>query len=191
MTTDPQVRELLAPLNEAYADPPRRLRVDREKIVSHMVATSLAPSQPAAARSRRFAILAMAAAFALLILGGFLSLKNRGGEQATRSPLELITVRGRPVAFSGGLLEIPAGSEARLTGPGLAIDVLEGTRLSVLDFDQAAGSLAMRLDRGTVRCDVEHRPSRTLTIVTPDARVLDIGTIFRVSVQPAAERSAT
>jgi ferric-dicitrate binding protein FerR (iron transport regulator) len=90
----------------------------------------------------------------------------------------------------GGELETPVGAEARIkTENGLQLDVLENSKVSLSQPGRTASEL--KLERGRVRCVVEHRPERTFEVVTAVARIVDIGTVFSVSVEPDASGSRT
>jgi hypothetical protein len=84
-----------------------------------------------------------------------------------------------------GVLETSPGAEARIKARGLELDLVENTKISLKELGASATSSAVRLDRGRVRCVIPHRPGREFAVVTADARVVDIGTIFSVSVQPS------
>jgi hypothetical protein len=201
MSTDPKVQALLAPL----ADPedalaPRRVQVDREKIISRMVDVSLAPEERFGARARVVAVLALAAGFALATWGAVHAW--RGGVTASHgSDIEVMALRGSVTGVQGskssglvvgaatalnpeGTLETSQNAEARIkTGGGLEINLLENTRVSLGELGAAGSSSAVRLERGRVRCVIPHQPGRTFSVVTSAARVVDIGTIFSVSVE--------
>jgi ferric-dicitrate binding protein FerR (iron transport regulator) len=49
----------------------------------------------------------------------------------------------------------------------------------------------VRLDRGKVRCVIPHEPGRIFSVVTANARVIDVGTVFSVSVEPSAGEPTT
>jgi ferric-dicitrate binding protein FerR (iron transport regulator) len=199
---DPKVADLLGPLTESEDDlASRRLHVDREKIVSRMVEVSLAPEARFGSKARVAAALALAlaASFALATWGG-LSLWKRGGPSA--SGLEVVALRGSVTGVQGskttgltvgaattlspeGTLETSQSAEARIkTSGGLEIALLENTRVSLAELGAATASSAVRLERGRVRCVIPHQPGRTFSVLTSTARVVDIGTIFSVSVEP-------
>lgn len=200
MSSDPKVADLLGPLTESEDDlASRRLHVDREKIVSRMVEVSLAPQARFGARARVAAALALAASFALLTWGG-LSLWKRGGPAA--ASIQVVALRGSVTGVQGsrttgltvgeattlspeGTLETSRSAEARIkTSGGLEIALLENTRVSLGELGAASASSAVRLERGRVRCVIPHQPGRTFSVLTSVARVVDIGTIFSVSVEP-------
>jgi ferric-dicitrate binding protein FerR (iron transport regulator) len=91
-----------------------------------------------------------------------------------------------------GTLETSQSAEARIkTSGGLEIALLENTRVSLGELGAAASSSAVRLERGRVRCVIPHQPGRTFSVLTSAARVVDIGTIFSVSVEPSEAGSKT
>ncbi len=197
--TDPQLKELLAPLVEPEdALQSRRLHVDREKIVSRMVEVSLAPEERFGARGRIVAALSLAAGFLLLSWGGLQLWQRR---VAADPGIQVVALRGNVTGTQGakakglavgeavslspeGTLETSRGAEARIkTKAGLEIDLLENTRVSLGELGAAGVSSAVRLDRGRVRCVIPHDPGRTFSVVTSVARIIDVGTIFSVSVE--------
>src|SRR6185436_20144724 len=71
LTTDPSVKQLLAPLAEDVDDvSARRVQVDRDKIIARMVEVSLAPEERFSPRLRWAGALALAASVALAAWGG-------------------------------------------------------------------------------------------------------------------------
>jgi FecR protein len=196
MSTDPRVAELLAPLTDPEDDlASRRFQVDREKIVSRMVEVSLAPEERFGSRARIVAALALAAGFALAAWGG--ARLWRPGAPS----IEVLALRGSVTGVQGskssglsvgaptklspeGTLETSQGAEARIkTSAGMEIDLLENTKVSLGELGASSVSSALRLDHGRVRCVIPHQPGRTFSVVTAAARVIDVGTIFSVSVE--------
>jgi hypothetical protein len=197
--TNPKVQELLSPLTDAEDDlASRRLQVDRDKIVSRMVEVSLTPEERIGSRARVWAALVLAAGFALATWGG-VTLWRRGA--TTQSGIEVVALRGDVTGFRGakssrlsvgepitlspeGTLETSQNAAARIkTGPGLEIDVLENTKVSLGELGAGSVSSTLRLERGRVRCVIPHQPGRTFSVVTSAARVVDVGTTFSVSVE--------
>ena len=200
MNTDPRVAELLAPLTESEDDlASRRVQVDHDKIVSRMVEVSLAPEERFGSRARIAAALALAAGFALAAWGG--ARLWRQGPPSAVPGIEVVALRGSVTGVQGskssglsigaptklspeGTLETSQGAEARIkTGAGMEIDLLENTKVSLGELGAAGVSSALRLDHGRVRCVIPHQPGRTFSVVTAAARVVDVGTIFSVSVE--------
>ena len=189
--TEPDVKQLLSPLTEQEVDgSARRFQVDREKMIARMVEVSLAPDERFSSRARWGAVLALAAGFALAAWGGTHWL--RAGEQAGLPGVEVVVMRGQVTPLSAdGVLETSSGAEARIKARGLELDLLENTKVSLKELGASASSSAVRLDRGRVRCVIPHRPGREFAVVTADARVVDVGTIFSVSVQPSPTGNKT
>jgi hypothetical protein len=83
-----------------------------------------------------------------------------------------------------GTLETSKNAEARIkTSLGLEIELLENTKVALGELGATSGSSSLRLARGRVRCVIPHQPGRTFSVVTSTARVVDVGTIFTVSVE--------
>jgi hypothetical protein len=202
MTSDPKLQELLAPLTEPEPDVgSRRYQVDREKIVSRMVEVSLEAEDRFSGRARLFGALALAASFALATWGGVTLLRRN--DAASAAGIEVVAVRGSVTGVQGskssglhagqtavlspeGTLETSQNAEARLkTKSGFEIELHENTRVSLNELGAASASSAVRLDRGRVRCVIPHQPGRTFAVVTSAARVIDVGTTFSVSIEPA------
>jgi hypothetical protein len=199
VSTEPTVQELLSPLTSATDDlASRRSHVDKGAIVSRMVEVSLAPRPRFGSRARIAAALALAATFALATWGGAAWWKRSGTIRS--AGIEVVALRGNVLATPGGksrglsvgepttmgpedIIETSEGSGARIkAGGGLEIDLLENTKVSLDELDAVGVSPALRLDRGRVRCVIAHQPGRTFSVVTAAARVIDVGTIFSVSV---------
>lgn len=198
MSSEPKVQELLSPLTSATDDlASRRSSVDKGTIISRMVEVSLTPRPRFGSSARVGAALALAAGFALATWAGAAWWK-RGG---TIPPggIEVVALRGNVLAVPGaqsrglsvgesttlkpeGILETKEGAARIKAGGGLEIDLLENTKVSLAELDATGASPALRLERGRVRCVIEHRPGRTFAVVTDAARVLDVGTTFSVSV---------
>jgi hypothetical protein len=203
VSTEPKVQELLSPLTNATDElASRRSPVDRGAIVSRMVEVSRTPKRRFGARARVGAAFALAAGFALATWGGAAWWK-RGGTGS--GGIEVTALRGNVLAIPGaesralsvgepttlgpeGILETSEGGEARIkAGGGLEIDVLENTKVSLVQLGAGGVSPALRLERGRVRCVIAHQPGRTFTVVTDAARVIDVGTTFSVSVGEGGE----
>lgn len=201
--TPPEVRDLLSPLTEEVEPTARRFQVDREKIVSRMVEVSLTPEARFSPRARLGMALALAASFVLAAWGGLAALQRQ--RELAASSIEVLALRGAVTSAEGslpvgqarvvsrdGTLETSAHAEARIqTGGGMAIDLLENTKVSLKELGVSKSSSALRLDRGRVRCVIPHEPGRVFSVITADARVVDVGTTFSVSVQPAGAGVAT
>jgi ferric-dicitrate binding protein FerR (iron transport regulator) len=189
-----ELDELLAPLSDDSEPVPRR-PLNREQIVSRMVEVSLAPEPRFSQRARMGGGLALAATLALAAWGGSSWWRGHAG---SRNGIEVVALRGQVTSVEGplgvgkpvhlsatGTLETSKGAEARFTAPGgLSVELLEDTKVSLADLGGAQGSSALRLERGRVRCSIQHLPERQFVVVTPSARVVDVGTVFSVSVDP-------
>ena len=83
-----------------------------------------------------------------------------------------------------GAIETSAHAQARIkTENGLEIELRENTRVSLNDMNGAEPRVSLHLDSGAIRCVVPHlADGHSFSVVTPDARVVDRGTIFTVSV---------
>jgi hypothetical protein len=199
VSTERKVQELLSPLTSATDDlASRRSHVDRNAIVSRMVEVSLTPKPRFGSRARIGAALALAASFALATWGGAAWWKRSG--TIRRGGVEVVALRGNVLATPGaksrglsvgepttlspeGMLETSKDGGARIkAGGGLEIDLLGNTKVSLAQLDGGGVSPALRLERGRVRCVIAHQPGRTFSVVTDAARVIDVGTIFSVSV---------
>jgi ferric-dicitrate binding protein FerR (iron transport regulator) len=205
MSTDRRaIEELLSPMTQADDDlAPRRVQVDRDKIIDRMVEASLAPptlQERFGSRKLGYA-LALAAGFALAAFGASRLLKSDGEE------LDVVALGGQVTSVRGGVvtvlgvgqhakldadskLETSAGARAELRAPGgVLLGLAENTQVSVAELTAASAS-TLRLERGEVRCTIEHQPQRVFSVVTPDARVVDVGTVFTVNVKPASKAAA-
>jgi hypothetical protein len=192
MSDDSPVRTLVAPMAErpvVLDEEP--FRVDRARVLAKMAAAGR-PSP----RWRAYIPLTAAAAVALA-LPAWWSLARRdrtevavlsGSAVRVESATGEATTLQTAGAFSSpGALETGEGSRAALrTEDGLAIELAADTRVSLGALRTQEGRLDLR--RGSVRCTVAHRPaSRPFEVVTPEVTVVDLGTIFSVSVDPATQ----
>jgi ferric-dicitrate binding protein FerR (iron transport regulator) len=153
--------------------------------------------------------LALAAAFALLIFGAFFALQRPAVRDDGANTLAVMAVRGTVTGMIGGerqalsagqaatvgsdgTLETSSSGAARIrAGGGLVVELGEKTKVSLRELSTSRESSALRLESGTIRCVVDHDPSRTFTVVTPDARVVDVGTVFTVTVEPSPNGRTT
>lgn len=188
-----ELDELLAPLSDDSEPLPRR-PVNREQIVSRMVEVSLAPEPRFSQRARLWGGLAAAASLALAAWGSSTWWRQHDGGG---DDIEVVALRGRVTSIDGtlgvgkpahqrasGTLETSRGAEARFTAPGgLEVELLEDTKVSLADLGVARGASVLRLERGRVRCSIQHLPERQFVVVTPSARVVDVGTVFTVGVE--------
>jgi hypothetical protein len=206
--SDPRaVERLLAPMREREVDvTQRRYSVNRDAVIGRMLRASHAAPAPAS-WSRVVPALALAAAIALLVagVGWFAGTRNN----APAASLQLTTRSGEVHQESGGARSaIGAGAKLALapgvtietsrrgdaelrTATGQSIELLENTRVAVLDARPGKAS-TLRLERGRVRCVVPRlEPGETFTIITPDARIEDLGTVFSVSVSGSGADAKT
>lgn len=200
MSTPRGIEELLSPMTEPDDDlAPRRVQVDRDKIIDRMVEVSLAPEERFGYRKLGYA-LALAAGFALAAFGASRLLsRDAGGLDVVALGGQVTSVRGGVVTVlsvgehakldADAKLETAAGARAELRAPGgVLLGLAENTSVSVAELTRPSAS-ALKLERGEVRCTIEHQPERVFSVVTPDARVVDIGTVFTVNVTPASKAS--
>jgi ferric-dicitrate binding protein FerR (iron transport regulator) len=61
----------------------------------------------------------------------------------------------------------------------------------VSELGSGQGNSTLRLERGRVLCKIAHRPQRTFSVLTSDLRVVDVGTVFSVSVEPPSTSPGT
>jgi len=204
MSTDPKVAELLAPMRDRAADTSaRRFKVDREKILSRMIEVSRSDDEAPSRRVRTYAALALAAGFALIAAGaGYKAVHTTAVATVTAPPhLDIVALEGEVARVQGtarvgialghttavapdGAIETSAHAQARIkTENGLEIELRENTRVSLNDMNSAEPRVSLHLDSGAIRCVVPHLvDGHTFSVVTPDARVVDRGTIFTVTV---------
>ena len=202
MSTDPKVAELLAPMRDRAADTgSRRFKVDREKILSRMVEVSMSEGEAPSRRVRTYAALALAAGFALIAAGaGYKAMHGTTAVATVTAPhLDIVALEGEVARVQGsakgiapghttavapdGAIETSAHAQARIkTENGVEIELRENTRVSLNDMNGAEPRVSLHLDSGAIRCVVPHLADGHSLVVTPDARVVDRGTIFTVSV---------
>jgi hypothetical protein len=211
MSTDPKIQELLAPMRDRAVDPSaRRFKVDREKIISRMVEVS-AKREARSGRALVYGVLAMAAGFAVIAAGAaYKAMHKEPVATVVALRLDVIALEGdvTRVESSGragmalgqsatvapdGAIETSAHSRARIkTERGLQIEVGENTHVSLAELSSAEPRVLLHLDSGAIRCVVPHlAEGHTFSVVTPDARVVDRGTIFTVSVAGAGASAKT
>jgi len=183
-----EIKQLLAPL--VAEQPDASLELDRDAIIDRMVEVSAAPAEQTSPWARWGAALAVAAGVVLAVGAGAHWLRRSDTAVATTpvatAPrLEIVALRGPvPALAADGSLATPAGVEARIRADGLELDLAGDTRVSLRGLGSGEGNPTLRLERGRVRCTVAHRPGRTFSVVTPDLRAVDVGTVFSVSVEP-------
>jgi TolA-binding protein len=199
MSQEPSVRELLAPMTErpVELDGPG-FRVDREQVLARMAA-----ARAAGRRERRgwVGYAGLAAASALLFIFGARQLLHEGGWSSNAS-LELTVSAGSATRITGvsrdqvvpnqrthiaaaGELDTAADSQAKVrTTDGLQIELQSQTRVALGDLQTSASRV--QLLGGAIRCTVAHRTAaHAFQVVTPDVTVVDLGTVFTVTVDEA------
>jgi hypothetical protein len=211
MSTDPKVQELLAPMRDRSVEiGARRLKVDREKIISRMVEVSGEREAPSGS-TRLYGALALAAGFALIATGAAYKAMHKASAVAVAAPhIDIVALEGdvTRVGSSGragialgetasvapdGAIETSTHSQARIkTERGLVIEVRENTHVSLAELASADPRVALHLDSGAIRCVIPHlTDGHTFSVVTPDAKVIDRGTIFTVTVEGSGPSAKT
>jgi FecR protein len=207
MSDESKIRELFTPLDETPIDVEgRRFKVNRAKVVAAILNAPAALATDRALRSRRIAMLAMAAGFVVVAgaagwvathrpssvaaLGPSLQLSDvrghvsrlRGGSQIAVAPGESTTVSAEGVLFTA------AESEASVrTARGLEVTLFENSRILLSDLNIDQPTNAVHLESGAIRCRVPHlEEGQHFSVITPDATVVVHGTVFRVEVGGAA-----
>jgi hypothetical protein len=211
MSTDPKIQELLGPMRDRAVDTTgRRFKVDREKIVARMIDASMSEPETSARRLRAYAVLALAAGFAMVAAGAAYKTMHRSPVAIPAMHIDIVAVEGdvARVAPSGrtaiapgqtaaiapdGAIETAARAEARIkTDSGLQIELRENTRVSLGEMSGNEPRVALHLDAGAVRCVIPHlTEGHTFSVITPDAKVIDRGTIFTVSVEGSGASAHT
>jgi ferric-dicitrate binding protein FerR (iron transport regulator) len=181
----------------------RRLQLNSDKIVSRMVEVSLAP-EPRLSRPVKWGMaLALAASFALASWGAISAL--RSGEVAAAAPEVRVRALRGEVRVTGralpvrqdltvardGVLSTSREAAARISSDGMELELQENSTVSLKDLGVSRSAASLRLERGRVRCAIPHDPSRLFAVVTADARIVDIGTVFNVSIVPSDSGSKT
>lgn len=86
-----------------------------------------------------------------------------------------------------------ADAKLETADEGLRVSLVDGSALQLAAHTRLAlarnqaSVVALRLDSGEVKCDVEHRPERPFTVVAGDVEVRVVGTQFSVKSTPEAE----
>jgi ferric-dicitrate binding protein FerR (iron transport regulator) len=201
VTRPAELEELLAPLTEPVDElASRRLHVERDRVVARMVAASLAPPRRFGRPAQLIGALALAAAVTLAAWAGVTRWRSE-----PVGALQVVAVRGEVRSLGGplalhsasrlsaaGTLETGVGAAARLQAPGGAsIELAAETRVGLADLVPEGGAATLRLERGQVRCRVRHDPARTFTVLAGDTRVVDIGTVFSVSLESTPAGAVT
>ena len=97
----------------------------------------------------------------------------------------LVGLRGRPTpgpALTGLVIDTGAATQEVSLTEGSTLHLAAATRLRVLGA--TAGEVRLRLDHGSVICDVVHRDDRRFIVEAGGVEVEDRGTRFAVDVSP-------
>jgi len=196
---DPELGRLLSPMTdrEVELDAPA-FQVDRQRVLARMALAhgraDQVESKPERPRWVGYAVMA-AAAVTVLAVGGRLWSRADSAvaglevmvSQGTATRLgaganEAVAPQQRVQIAAAGDLETAADSKARLRAPdGLEIELQSQTRVGLGELAGGAGQL--KLLAGVVRCTIPHRTvEHAFRVVTPDVTVVDVGTVFTVSV---------
>jgi len=194
MSQPPEVHELFNVMKE------RKLEiegdaylVDRQRVLSGMAAARNASKR----RRNLQRVLYFAAAAAVLLTGGFW--RWGGGTSGAALEVEVtlgtatqVNASGRaaltvkqPVHIVDGELATARDSKATLRAKGgLRVELESQTRVAVAS--PLAGGQRIRLFSGLIRCSVPHQNAGTaFQVATPDATIVDLGTVFTVSINEA------
>lgn len=197
MTKDSELRELLAPMAEHEVDlDASGFRVDRARVLARMAEAGRTERRSLA----WFAVPVLAAAAALALVVGTRAWQARSLDGAVA--LEVLVTEGRATQSQGssralvsssqsvhiaaaGELETAAASQAKVSmEDGLQIELRDRTRVGLGELRQGVSQL--KLIGGAVRCTVPHRTAEhAFHVVTPNATVFDLGTIFTVRIDDA------
>jgi hypothetical protein len=176
----PDVRKSLSPMIDRKVElSGPGYSVDRRRVLGRMRDVRLERQQRPWKRVAFWA----AAAVVMLGAGGFLALERGGGSNAA---LEIVVSEpGKKHARIpvSGELETAEGSKANVrAADGLEIELEAGTRVGLDELQ--AKSRRLKLLRGAIRCAVPHTSaSEPFVVLTPDATIVDLGTVFTVSVE--------
>jgi hypothetical protein len=176
------VDELVAPMAGRAVDlQSDQFRVDRGRVLARMAAASRSERRP-----RRSLVAWSAAAVVGLAFGGWFWRQHR----AAVPSLDVTIVAGS-VSRDSLTDELQTGlaSEARVRGAdGMVVEVRGSSRVALRDLRSTASRL--KLLGGSIRCSVPRRTAaHAFEVVTPDATIVDLGTIFTVSIE--GPRNAT
>ena len=217
MSDEAKVRELLAPMQAIPIDTEgARFKVDRATVVTTILRVPAAIHAHSAARTRRFAMLGVAAGFAALVGAGSWALASRaskGGSAVLGSlegQLHISEVSGRVTRLQGtsqitmapgaaaavspeGELVTAENSEASVTAVnGLELKLFENTRVALAELKATRSYGSVHLASGAIRCRVPHlAEGERFSVITPDATVVVHGTVFSVSVGGATGATQT
>ena len=194
MSSEPNLRELLAPMTEREVelDAPA-FQVDRARVLARM-----AQARSHERRAPLGYVAWAAAGIAVLVLGA--QFVARHSPSAASGSLEILVSEGSARQLHGdahaevtrkqstqiaasGELETAADSQAQVrTVDGLQIDLQSQTRVALAGLVPSTSQLTLL--GGAIRCTVPHRAAaHAFRVVTSDATVVDLGTVFTVSIE--------
>jgi hypothetical protein len=193
MSTEPTLQELLAPATEREVDlHSAAFHVDRQRVLARMGHASRR------AHSRWLGYVAVSAAAALMLVLSA-RLWQRGDGSRSAAYVEVLVSEGSATHLlasnhsdvapnktmqleAAGQLETAADSKARVsTADGVKIELRGKTRVALGGLRQRSGQV--NLLGGAIRCTVPHRTAaQAFEVRTPDATVIDLGTVFSVSL---------
>jgi hypothetical protein len=169
-------------------------RVDRERVLARMAQAGRRDR----GRWLRWAVPGAVAAGVVAVVSGAALWRGRSSSGSTA--LDVVVSEGSATQLRGaaqtevpakrstriaaiGDLETAADSSARVTtADGLEIELRSRTRVSLGELKTSKSRV--RLLGGGIRCNVPHRTSeQPFQVVTPDATVVDLGTVFTVSLE--------
>jgi hypothetical protein len=211
MSDEAKVRELFAPAQSRPVEVEgRRFKVDRERIVSAILAAPRGNEAERAAPARSRTIAAMAAGFVALVgSAGWFTLRRPPATAVADRSLSVAGVHGTVTRIDHGVGHSFAPGQTATISPdgefitalqseaslraanGLQIEIFEKSRMSFAGLGPASTS-SLNLATGYIRCRVPHlADGHTFSVITPDATVVVHGTVFRVTVSGSAGATET
>lgn len=210
MNDEARVHELLAPMRQHNPKvEATELRVDRERVLGRMMQASAKPSPIILPLRWQGGKWALAATVALAL--GFVFARYRAEQRpepvAAVAPTLSVSqvhgtvdqlVDGRTVRLghsakvpARGALKTGAAAGATVrTSFGATVRLASDTQVSGLEAVNEAGKV--ELSAGTVHCEVPKlRAGQQFQVLTPEARVVVMGTVFEVTVRTLEGRSET
>ncbi len=186
MSTDPSLRELLAPMaeREVELDGPA-FQVDRDQVLARMARASKVSHLP---RRAWVAQAVLAAAGIALLVGGARFFVHRSASPSSVLAIAVTeggATRAAQVEVSGDLATSATSKAQVSTADGLRIELQNRTRVGLGEL--SASSSQVKLLGGSIRCSVPHRnAAHAFQVVTPDVTVVDLGTVFSVTWDEAS-----
>ncbi len=202
MSSDPDLHALLAPMRERDVElEAPEFQVDRERVLARM---ARAADTRVSERPRWAGYAVLTAAAAVMLGVGVHAWRARGVENAS---LEVAVGHGSATQSNAGTrivlgtsaTRVPAAGELE-TAPGATASVrtAQGLQIQLESATSVAlGELAPSTNRitlahGSIRCNVPHgKIAQPFRVVTARATIVDVGTVFRVSVTEAQETRVT